>query len=258
MAYHALTLTPELGYTTGLGSSTAAAGGWSGTVYFVICPVYNDASTENKYTLGINPTRSSAARIISGLSSNKVTLTWTAPAIKPNYYRVYYSTDISPSFDWDDSEFNQQDLIISNGATSVTLNAPDPTSVTDYIFGSTNPTVILSVIQNWTGESRKNTVITAEGIHKKKSWAKNSLYVSLSFDCTQLACEADDYIVLQKWQLYATLVRITEPIASMTDHMPIFNYITGTISDIPQIYSWGKCNAPEWNFKFNVYEEVYN
>jgi hypothetical protein len=258
MPYHHLTLSSNLGYTSGLGSSVAASGSWSGTVYFVICPVYNDESVENEFTLGINPTRANAARIISGLSSNKVTLTWAAPTIKPNYYRVYYSTDISPAFDWETSEFSQQDLVISNGETSVTLNAPDPTSITNYIFGDTNPSMTLSVISNWSGEPRRNVVITAEGIHKKKSWAKNSLYSSFNIECNQLSCEAEDYIMMQMWERYATLIRIDEPIASMSDHMPIFTYILGTIAEIPTIYSWGKVNAPEWNFKFLVYEEVYN
>jgi hypothetical protein len=246
---HHLTLTQDFTYpvTSALAGGT---GSWNAKTYFAVGAVYGDE--ENLYTIGINHGTAFAVTP----SADEVMVGWVAPAVLPRYYRIFYI--VSPTApDWDTDTWQVQDVIVDAYDTSVVLSAPDPTGDT-YVFGSAPPSVVLNPVLDWTGDERQNLVVTANGKHRQKSWAQSTLYSQVNLELSMMSCGPQDYMVLQKWCRFAVPIKLEEPSTGFpTGAEPLYDYLRGTIVAVPQIYSWGKVNAPSWQLGIAVEREVY-
>jgi hypothetical protein len=248
-----LTLTQNYSYPGAIAAIAGGTGTWTGDYWFTVAAVYGDQ--ENLYSMGVHH---GTASLNTHPSSDEITVGWTVPDPLPRYYRIFYLAQ-SGAIDWDADDWEMQDLIVSPYATSAVLSAPDPTGTT-WVLGSAAPSVVLNPILGWTGNERQNMVVTANGKHRQKSWAKPTLHTDFEIELSQTSCSHTSYKILQKWARYAAFLKLSEPSSgdySGTGKTPLYDYITGTIIRIPEIYSYGKVNAPNWELGFAVENEVY-
>jgi hypothetical protein len=247
---HHLTLTQLYDYVTSPSAIAGGSGAWNAKYYFTVGAVYGDDDSID--SMGFNH----GVDFSVTASSNEILVGFSAPDRLPRYYRVFYIQSATAP-DWDTDDWEMQDVIIPPYDTSITLHAPDPTGTT-YILETDPPAVILNPVVDWTGSERQNLVITANGTHRQKSWAKPSLYSSVEFELTTGSCTPADYKRLQKWCRFAAPIKVEEPSSGFpSGSEPLYDYILGTITGIPQIYSWGKVNAPNWKLVLTVDEEVF-
>jgi hypothetical protein len=249
MPYHGLTITQITPVISNEGLSLVAGSGWPNDEYWIVIgAVYGDETRLE--TIGI--VRPTVPSITTTTGQNRIKATWTAPSVLPDYYVMFWSAGPSPDIEL--SSFIRQGVLeIDRNLLEYTFDAYDVG--TSYILGSGE--VILNPITFAPGETRKLLVKSANGITRRKSWVNPTLFTRIKLEITQLSCSADDYHQLQRWCRWGTLLQFTEPTGSMTNKMPLFSSFTGTIEDIPQIYSWGKVNADSCEMTILVESETY-